>query len=44
VPNLAKANKLINYKPTKRLANIIEDVEQQFRLELSLGNAVAKKS
>ncbi|MCU0239656.1 MAG: GDP-mannose 4,6-dehydratase [Pyrinomonadaceae bacterium] len=44
VPNLAKANKLINYKPTKRLTNIIEDVEQQFRLELSLGNAVAQKS
>lgn len=43
VPNLAKANKLINYKPTKRLANIIEDVAQQFREELGLGSSAAQK-
>jgi UDP-glucose 4-epimerase len=43
VPNLEKANKLINYKPTKTLNNIIEDVAQQFREELGLGSSVAQK-
>lgn len=42
VPNLAKANKLINYKPTKTLNNIIEDVAQQFREELGLGSSAAQ--
>ena len=42
--NLAKANKLINYKPTKTLNNIIEDVAQQFREELGLETSLAQKS
>jgi UDP-glucose 4-epimerase len=36
VPNLAKANKLIGFKPTRTLVNIIEDVSEQFRNELSI--------
>jgi UDP-glucose 4-epimerase len=36
VPNLAKANKLIGYKPTRTLKNIIEDVSDQFRGELGI--------
>jgi UDP-glucose 4-epimerase len=36
VPNLAKANKLIGYKPTRTLVNIIEDVSEQFRGELGI--------
>jgi UDP-glucose 4-epimerase len=36
VPNLAKANKLIGFKPTRTLVNIIEDVSEQFRDELNI--------
>jgi UDP-glucose 4-epimerase len=36
VPNLAKANKLIGFKPTRTLVNIIEDVSEQFRGELGI--------
>jgi UDP-glucose 4-epimerase len=36
VPNLAKANNLIGFKPTRTLVNIIEDVSEQFRDELGI--------
>ncbi len=42
VPNLAKANKLIGFKPTRTLVNIIEDVSEQFRNELGIKTEVAK--
>ncbi len=42
VPNLAKANKLIGFKPTRTLVNIIEDVSEQFRDELNIKTEVAK--
>jgi UDP-glucose 4-epimerase len=42
VPNLAKANKLIGFKPTRTLVNIIEDVSEQFRNELNIKTEVAK--
>jgi UDP-glucose 4-epimerase len=41
VPNLAKANKLIGYKPTRTLKNIIEDVSDQFRGELGIKTGIA---
>ncbi len=42
VPNLEKANKLIGYKPTRTLKNIIEDVTEQFRNELGINSESAK--
>ncbi len=42
VPNLAKANSLIGFKPTRTLVNIIEDVSEQFRNELGIKTEVAK--
>jgi UDP-glucose 4-epimerase len=36
VPNLAKANNLIGFKPTRTLVDIIEDVSEQFRDELGI--------
>jgi UDP-glucose 4-epimerase len=42
VPNLAKANNLIGFKPTRTLVNIIEDVSEQFREELNIKTEVAK--
>jgi UDP-glucose 4-epimerase len=41
VPNLAKANKLIGFKPTRTLVNIIEDVSEQFRGELGIKTGIA---
>jgi UDP-glucose 4-epimerase len=42
VPNLAKANNLIGFKPTRTLNDIIKDVTEQFRDELNIKTEVAK--
>ncbi len=41
VPNLAKAQRLIGYQPTRTLANIINDVTEQFREEIKTETASA---
>jgi UDP-glucose 4-epimerase len=43
VPNLAKANNLIGFKPTRTLVNIIEDVSEQFRDELGIKSGTVGK-
>lgn len=44
VPSLAKANRLIGFKPTKTLVNIIEDVSEQFRDELNIKSGSVGKN
>ena len=41
VPNLAKAERLIGYQPTRTLENIINDVAEQFREEIKTETAKA---
>ena len=39
VPNLEKAKRLVGYQPTRTLADIINDVAEDFRRELKLETA-----
>ena len=43
VPSLEKAHRLISYQPTRTLADIINDVADEFQSEMQQANAIGAK-